>query len=102
MFDDARFLRGYLGECVAKELDVVEADVGDDTQDRCDDVGAVEPAPQAHLDNGEIDLLLSKVLKSKSRSKFEEGIAPLQFSTKERGFESCNELNRLRVSYFPL
>ena len=42
--DDASLLRCYLRKRVAQELNMVEADVGDDAEHRRDDVRAVEPA----------------------------------------------------------
>lgn len=61
--DDACFLAGYLGKRVAKELNMVEADVGNDGKDGRDNVCAVQPAAQAYFYDGEVHFLFFKVFK---------------------------------------
>ena len=39
-----------------------QCDIGDDACLRTDDVGCVQPAAQAHLDDGDIDLFLCKIV----------------------------------------
>ena len=56
-FDDAGLFGSNLGQCVAQKLCVVEADIGDDAEERGDDIGAVEPPAHAYLHHGDVDLL---------------------------------------------
>ncbi len=71
-FDDACLLRGYLGQRVAQELHVVEADVGDDAEVRTDDVGAVEPSAQAYLHHGHVHPLLGEIIERHGGRQLEE------------------------------
>ena len=70
--DDACLFRGYLGECVAKELGVVETYVGDDAEVGGDDVGAVEPSSHAYLHHCHIDLFGCKIVECQPNGHFEE------------------------------
>lgn len=70
--DDAGLLTRDLRQRVAEEARVVEADVGDDAQQRTDDVGAVEPSAESHLDDGDIDLLLLEIEEGHGRGELEE------------------------------
>ena len=47
--DDAPFLVGDLGQCVAQQLGVVEAQAGDDRYQRRQDVGGIQPPTQPNL-----------------------------------------------------
>ena len=58
--EDAGLLAGDLGDGVAEVLLVVEGDVGDDREQRIDDVGSVEATAEADLEDGDLDLLLAK------------------------------------------
>ena len=71
--DDAGFLAGYALKGVAQKLCVVEADVGDDTQDGGNDVRAIKPSAQAYFYHSVIDMLLGEILEGHSRSKLEKG-----------------------------
>ena len=71
--DDAGLLDGDLLEGVAEELGVVETDIGDDRQQGGDDIGAVEPAAHADLDDGDVDLFLGKIVEGESHGHLEEG-----------------------------
>jgi hypothetical protein len=51
---------------------MVEADVGDDTQIRTDDVGAVQTASQTYFNDSNVHLFFCKVVESHSGSQFEE------------------------------
>ena len=70
--DDACLFGSNLGQSVAQELYMVEADVGDDTQIRTDDVGAVQTASQADFNDSNVHLFFCKVVESHSGSQFEE------------------------------
>ena len=72
LFDDARLLARNLRQRVAQELYVVEADVGDDAQVGPDDVGAVQPSAQAHLDDGHIHPTVGKVAESHGGGQLEK------------------------------
>ena len=55
--DDTRLFASNSGVVVTQQRYVVEADVGDNAHIGGDDIGGVQSATQAHLDNGHIDLL---------------------------------------------
>ena len=52
---------------------MIERDIGDDTQFRRNEVGAVQTPAQSHLDYGEIDLFLGKIQESEGGGEFKEG-----------------------------
>ena len=52
---------------------MVETDIRDNTQDRSDNVGAVQPSAHAYFDNGKINFFSSEIIESHGRSQFEEG-----------------------------
>ena len=51
---------------------MVKTDVGDDGEDRGDDVGAIQSASQSNFCDGDIYLLLGKILKCQGGGQFEE------------------------------
>ena len=51
---DSRLFAGDLGDRVAQVFLVVERDVGEDGEQRIDDVGGVEPAAHAHFQDGDL------------------------------------------------
>src|SRR5438874_6917216 len=59
--DDARLFARDLSDRVAKHLHVVQADRSDHRHDGCYHVHRVEPAAQAHLEHGDLYLLLLKI-----------------------------------------
>ncbi len=61
LLDNARLFGGDFFECVAQNVGVVEADIGDDRHHRRNDVGAVEPTAKSHLHNGHIYLFFSEI-----------------------------------------
>ena len=71
--DDAGFLCGDLVQCIAQELHVVHADVGDDAELGDDDVGAVQATAQSDFDDGDVDLLFGKVVEGHRCRQFKEG-----------------------------
>lgn len=58
---DAGFFAGDLGDGVAQVVLMVERDVGDDGDQRVDDVGGVEASAKADLEDGNINGLLGEV-----------------------------------------
>ena len=72
LFDDPRLLRGDLLERVAQQGRVFQPDVGDDAQDRHDDVRGVEPSPEPRLDHGHLDIALREVIEGHRGGHFEE------------------------------
>ena len=75
---------GNLGQGIAEEAHVVEADVSDDCEVGADDVGAVETATQSDLDDCYVDLLLGKVVKGHCSGELKEGGV--------QGLEECSML----------
>ena len=71
--DDASFLHGDFIKRVAQHLGMVVTDVGDDRNQRMDNVGAVETTTQAHFYNGDIHSLVSEVLEGHGGGQLEEG-----------------------------
>ena len=63
VLDDPRLFQSDFFKCVAQELLVLKTDVGDDAQVGLNDVGAVEPATQPCLDDGNIDVAPCEVVK---------------------------------------
>ena len=59
--DDAALLGGNLGERVAEQRGVLEADVGDDGEHGADDVGAVEPSAKPHFNHRHVYPGIGKV-----------------------------------------
>ena len=53
--EDAGFFAGDGGDGGAEPLRVVERDVGDDGEERIDDVGGVEAAAHADFEDREVD-----------------------------------------------
>ena len=51
---------------------MVKADVGDERDDGRDDVRAVETSAQSHFHDGDVDILLSKILERHRRGNLEE------------------------------
>ena len=52
--EDAAFFRGNFGDGVAEVFLVVESDVGDDAEERGDDVGGVETATEAYFEDHDL------------------------------------------------
>ena len=71
-FDDAGFLARDERQGVAEELRVVETYVGDDAEVGRDDIGAVETATHAHLDDSHINLLSGEIVEGKPHGHLEE------------------------------
>ena len=59
--DDARLLPGDGRQGVAQLPLVIEADAGDDRDQRAADVRGVQPAAQSHFQNGDVGLLAGEV-----------------------------------------
>ncbi len=70
--NNARLFGGYLRQCVAKELGVVEAYIGDDAKVGGDDIGAVEPSSHSHLYNRHVDLFSCKIVECQPNGHFKE------------------------------
>ena len=51
---------------------MVERDVGDDGEQGRDDVGAVKPTAQSHLDDGDVNLLFGEILEGQGRGQLEK------------------------------
>ena len=71
--DDTGLLESNLFERGTQELRMVHPDVGDDRQDRGDDIGAVESATQPHFDDGDVHILVCKILEGHGCGHLEEG-----------------------------
>ena len=69
---DAGFFAGNGGDGGAEPLGVVEGDVGDDGEERIDDVGGVEAAAHADFEDSDLDFGLGKVEKGHGGQDFEE------------------------------
>ncbi len=69
---DAGFFGGDGAEGVAEEFDVVEADVGDDGDERLDDVGGVEAAAESDFEDGDVDVLLGVEAEGDGGEELEE------------------------------
>ncbi len=67
-FDDAALFGSDSRQGIAKELCMVETDVGDDREDRGDDIGGIEASAHADLDDSDVDLLPDKIVESKAGS----------------------------------
>ena len=93
--DDAGFLTGYLCQRVAQKLGVVERDVGDHAQHGGDDVGAVEPSAQAHLNHCIVHIAFLEVVKCHGRGEFEETGVTLV----ARGKVALHEVDHLLLWY---
>ena len=72
LLDDAGLLGGDLLQRVAQQRGVLQPDVGDDAQDRDDDVRGVEPSPESCFDHGHLDVALREVVEGHRRGHFEE------------------------------
>ena len=70
--DDSGLLECNLCQGIAQQCGVVGRDIGDDTQHRGDDVGAVEASSQPGLDDGHVHLLVGKAPEGHSRCQLEE------------------------------
>ena len=76
--EDSGLFAGDLGDGVAEIVLVIEGDVGDDRDQRFDDVGGIETAAHADLEDGDIDgmssicLLSGKVQETEGRDGLEE------------------------------
>ena len=71
-FNNTSLLPSNLCQCVAQKLGVVETDVGDNADQRLNDVGAVQSSAQSHFYNGNIDFLFLEILESHCCSDFKE------------------------------
>ena len=69
---DTCLLSGDLSQGIAQELGMVEADIGDNAEQRRDDVGTIQPTAQPYLDHGNIHGLLLEILKGHRRGQFKE------------------------------
>ena len=72
-FDNAGLLAGDQRQRIAQQVLVVVADVGDDAQQRRDDVGAVQPAAQPDFDDGDVHALAGKVVEGHGDAELEKG-----------------------------
>ena len=71
--DDAGLLAGNLGQCLAKEGDVVDRDRRDGREQRLrHDIGRVEPSPQARLEQQKIGWRLGEGEKCRRRRDLEQ------------------------------
>ena len=70
---------------------MVEVDVGDDAQLRRDEVGRVQPAAHAHLNDGNINLFVSEIIEGHAHSHLEEG----EFHCLKLILVSVNELHNI-------
>jgi len=73
--DDAPLLESDLGQRVAQQLGVVEAQAGDDRHQRRQDVRRVQPAAQANLDDGHVHRAGGEVVEGQGGDDFEPGDA---------------------------
>ena len=71
--DDASLLAGYLLQRVAQKLGVVQTYVGDDGEQRCDNICTVEASTHAYLNDGDVNLLFGKIVKCQAYGHFKEG-----------------------------
>ena len=69
---DAGLFARDLGDGVAELFRVIERDVGDDGEDRLDDIGGVEAAAKADFEHGDIDLGSGKVQEGHGGDGLEE------------------------------
>src|ERR1017187_6796949 len=69
---DSRLFAGDLGNRVAQVFLVVERDVGQDGEQRIDDVGGVEPAAHTHFQDGDLHVALGEVEESQRGQRLEE------------------------------
>ena len=67
------FSSGYLRERVAENLNMIETDIGANSQKRRQDVGRIQPTSQADFDNANIDFLLGEVLECERGDYLKEG-----------------------------
>ena len=72
LLDDPGLLGGDLLERVTQQGRVLEPDVGDDAQDRHNDVRRVESSPEPGLDHRYLDVALCKVVEGHRGGHFEE------------------------------
>ena len=70
---DARLLGRNLLDCLAEELGVVEAYIGYDAEDGCDEVCGIEAATEACLNNCHLDIALVEVVEGHGCRHLEEG-----------------------------
>src|SRR6185295_80634 len=70
---DARLLARDGGEGVPQVLAVIEADRGDEGEDRIAQVRGIEPAAEAHFDDGEVHPLLGEPGEGCQGDRFEVG-----------------------------
>ena len=78
--EDAGFFAGDFGKGRAEVVLVVEGDVGDDGEERGDDVGSVEPASETYFEDGDVywfakgpvDFLIREVEEGKGGEDLEE------------------------------
>ena len=70
--DDAGLLAGYLLQRVAEKLRVVEAYIGDNGEERRDDVGAVQASTHTYFDDGDVDFFAGEVVEGEADGHFEE------------------------------
>ena len=70
--EDAGLFAGDGGDGVAEVVLVVEGDVGEDGEERLDDVGGVEAAAEADFEDGDVDLLLGEVEEGEGGEDLEE------------------------------
>jgi hypothetical protein len=69
---DAALLAGDLGDGVAKILLVVERDVGDDGEQRLDDVGRVQPAAETDFQHQDAGVFAIEIQEGDGREPLEE------------------------------
>ena len=63
VLDDSGFLSRNLLQCIAEELRMVQPYIGDNRQQRCNHVGAVEPATHTYFNYCYIYFLASEIVK---------------------------------------
>ena len=71
--DDAGLFAGDRRQRVAELLRVVEADAGDDRDQRLADVGRIEPAAQSHFQHGRVQPALGKPQQGQRRDDLKVG-----------------------------
>ena len=70
--EDSSLFAGDFCDGVAKVVLMIERDVGDDGEDRVDDVGGVETASEAYFEDGDVEVLLGEVEEGEGGEGFEE------------------------------
>jgi len=69
-FDNPSFFPGDLLQRIAEILAVFEGNIGDDRQERMNNIGGIEPPPHPDLQNGDIHPLPLEMEESHRRQEF--------------------------------